>query len=433
MLLPLIATLAVTSTAVYADGRDDRTLLPQHLVNRNLPEQLEPHRLGDEFAPFSAAADVLISSSLSFDGVGPGPFHGFFFADLVVAVDIFEIGDINLDLYALGMSASNGYRATTALLPGLAGHIHLELFELAGEPVLFDVLATDLDVVTLGEGLLLETTPLEGFLGGFRWNSLELRCLFGGRVFWGGDDLFHLAFNALDGVVGGAYTFWFRGYGGDPNQLRPVGHYAQLYGRVSPIRGATIAAEYVARIGGDENVAHAVMARADYLVFIEGLSLHAGYQFRWYQTGFGPFDDLWTPTVHPAVPFREDFYQTNSFEFLGLTPYFDQWSHTVMLEAKYRISMFEIFGELEWWIRFVSDKQEPARPVVTFGNELVPGVLNRAWYRAGVRLYPLADLPHFLVAQVTNKQVFAYGSPTIATPIRFIDQFVLQVEAEIRL
>jgi hypothetical protein len=429
-----LLTLALSSTPVYADGRDDRTLLPQHLVNRNLPGQLEEFRYGDELGPFSAAADVLLSSEVTLGKDTPAPFHGFFFTNAFFSLDIFEIADVNLNLLVLAMTASGGYRATNSVIPGFAAHLHLELFRLAGDPVLFDVLASDLDVVTLGEGLVRETTPLEGFLGGFRWNAFELRALFGGRVYWYGDDLFHVAFRAFDGLVGAGYTLWFRGYGGELDPFTPKAHYASLHGKWSPFDGGTIAGEYIARIGGPRTVAHAAMARGDYLQRFGDLALHAGYQFRWYQTGFGPIDQLWTPTTLPLTPLREDYYATSSFEILGLTPFFDQWSHTVMLEATFRLAMFEIFGELEWWLRFTSDvEKEPARPVYSAQGDLVPGVLNQIWYRAGVRLYPLDGLPHHLVAYFSNKSVFAQGSAINPTAERFLDVHGFFVEAEIRL
>lgn len=427
----VLLTSIAASPGVYGDGRDDQTLLFQRLVNRNLPEQLEGYRIGGDLAPFSLAADVLIDSQLPLTGDGLAPWHGFFFIDAFAALKVVESVDLNLNLFILNRTASGGFRLQSGVVPGFAGHFHPTLGIIDGHPLLFDVLAVDLDVVTLGQGLLLETVPLEGFRVGFRWNGLELQSTFGGRVFWPEDDLLHFALTALDGRVGVGVTHWFsgftEGYGSD-------GTYAQVFGKWPLLPGLTASAEYAARLGGPANLAHGLLGRADFLERWSNLSLHVGYQFRWYQQHYGPFDRLLTPSNVPTVPIRENYYVTNSYEYLWLTPLYDQWSHTAMFEARYFFGPFEVFVELEAFVRFFADREQaPPRVVTTLDQELLPNVLTKLYGSGGLRLYPLEGLPHRFAAYVTNKSVANDVELLGPSARRFLDLPLFLVEAELRL
>lgn len=430
MVVAFLAAIA-SNPDVYSDGRDDRTLLFQRLVNRNLPEQLEAYRVGRDLGPFSLAADVLIDSQLPLEGGRLAPWHGFFFVDAFVALEVVESVDLNLNLYLLNQTASGGFRLQSGVVPGFNGHFHPTLGIIDGHPLIFDVLAVDLDVVTLGRGLLLETVPLEGFRVGFRWNGLELQSTFGGRVFWPEDDLLHFALTGLDGRVGLGVTHWFsgftKGYGSD-------GTYAQLFAQWPITPELTVSGEYAARLRSPAGLRHGLLGRADFLERWSDLWLHVGYQFRWYQQHYGPFDRLLTPSNVPTVPIRENYYVTNSYEYLWLTPLYEQWSHTAMMEARYFFGPFEVFAELEAWVRFFADRdQDPPRVVATFDQELLPDVLVKLYGSGGVRLYPLEGLPHRFAAYVTNKSVADDLGLLQPSFRRFLDLPLFLLEAELRL
>lgn len=431
VLLALAATLTGASE-IYADGRDDRTLLLQKLVNRNLPGQLGPHRLGRNLGRATVAADLLLNFQSSLSEEGPTPFHGFFFMDTYISVEVAESIDINLNLLVFNKTASGGFRVLSEVLPGLSAHYHPRLGHWAGHPIELDVLAIDLDVTTIGNGLLLETVPLEGLLAGVRWNGLELRHVFGGRVFWPQDDLLNVTLTAYDGHLGVGYSRWFTT--ADEVGVDSSANYAHVFGRWSPIPAATVAAEYMVRLDGPERPAHALLGRADFTYRSDPVSLHTGYQFRWYESGSGPFDVVLAPSTLPNTPDREEYYATNSFEYLWLSPLYEQWSHTGMLEAILHAPPFEAFAELEVWLRFSADREQtPPRVLRTLQGDRLPGRVTTAFYRVGVRLYPLADRPYRFIAHVTNKSVSSFGNVRQPELARFIDQPVFSLEAEARL
>lgn len=439
-MLAALASLASLTLAapspVYADGRDDRTLLPQKLVNRNLPAQVALPRLGVGLGRFTAAADVQIGTQVPLDGEGPTPFHGFFVSDAYLSFRILEGLDVNLNVLMLNTTASGGFRVQSDVLPGLNAHLTLELGVHEGDPVILDFVTPDLDVVTLGEGLLVETIPLEGFRGGLSWRGWEMQVVFGGRVFWQQDDLLHFSLTALDGRVGGSFTQWFSGFftEEDGEVMAPAnGSYGALFGRWSPWPGLTFAGELGARFGGPKAISTAALGRADLVHQVADFAVHLGYQMRWYQTSFGPLDALSTPSTLPSVPQREDYYFTNSFEYLWLSPFFDQWSHTAMIEAIYRVEPIEIFVELEWWLRFAADSTAATPRLIDTRVGALPGQNSQAFYRFGARVYPFETLPHRMSAFVSNKSVFSFGNATVPTPIRFFDRPIVFVEAEVFL
>ena len=434
MLTFAVALLA--SSPVYADGRDDRTLFKQKLINRQLPEQLDaqPHRIGGDLGMLSAAGDVLLSTQLTLDGSPQALFHGFFYADTYVAVRLFEYVDVNLNVVMLNQTASGGYRVLSDVLPGVAVHLNLPIGMLGGEEVRLHALTNDLDLVTIGQGVLVEGLPLEGVMGGFTWNGLALTGLFGGRVFWQSDDFVNVTFTAFEGRLGAGYTNW-RNQSTVPEgtpfrPAAPDAHYAAIFGRVELFDGLDVSGEYTARLGGE--LSSAALGRADYTLRAKRFAVHAGYQFRFYQRGFGPADVLCSPTTIFATPAREDHYVTNSFEFLGLAPLYDQWSHTMMLEARGRIGMFEAFAESEVWIRTIDDAVSPARPIQTsYGRG--PGTSVHLFYRAGARLYPIADFPGRIVAFVSNKAVRSLPDVTAEIEQRFYHAPSVFFEAEVSL
>jgi hypothetical protein len=76
---------------------------------------------------------------------------------------------------------------------------------------------------------------------------------------------------------------------------------------------------------------------------------------------------------------------------------------------------------------------DPARPVYTRERDLVPGIVNQVWYRAGVSLYPFSGTPHRLMAFVSNKSVVAGSFVTAPVDRRFFDRPIFFVEAEVKL
>lgn len=435
-MLSLITALVFGATPViFADATDQRTLLPKKLVNRSLSTQLDEFRLGQDLGLLTMAADVQIGTQAPLDGMSPTPFHGFFVSDVYIEAQVIEGLDINLNLLMLNTTASGGYRVLADLLPGLAAHLHLDVATLLGDPVSFNFVTPDLDLVTLGEGLLVETIPLEGFMGALAWRGLEFRSVFGGRVFWQTDDLLHFSLRALDGAIGLGLTQWWSGYMDEPAEFEPKvdGRYAHIFGRWQPLPGLTLAGEYGARVTTAKPFAHSGLARADLLHRAGQFAFHVGYQARYYGQGFGPFDSLTTPSTIMSTPNREDYYATNSYEYLWLTPYFDQYSHTVVFEGQYHIGKFNLFAELEWWVRMVSDVQEPSRLVKNRRGDSFPGVLTQTYYKVGAALMPFPALPHRIAVYLSNKAVTSYQRVTIPVVERFIQRPILFVEAEVHL
>ena len=175
--------------AVYADGRDHWSLLPPGLMNRELKRQIagERHRWLADAGPVSAALETTLGYQ---QWVGQTPqtrFHGYFVLDGYVQLRPLDALDVNLGVALFNPSASDGYRVSADILHGLSVHWHPSLGVVAGERLHLDVLAVDLDTVTLGAGLLIERLPSEGIMGGLRWGIFEVRATGLGRalaVFW---------------------------------------------------------------------------------------------------------------------------------------------------------------------------------------------------------------------------------------------------------
>jgi hypothetical protein len=66
---------------------------------------------------------------------------------------------------------------------------------------------------------------------------------------------------------------------------------------------------------------------------------------------------------------QQDAYVTNPFEYLALSPNYDQWSHTVMSEGRLRVGLgLEAFGNTELWLRYASATSVPRSVVYTDGS-----------------------------------------------------------------
>ncbi|MEL6185446.1 MAG: hypothetical protein AAFU79_12555, partial [Myxococcota bacterium] len=191
---------------VHGDGRNHRNLLRKRLVNRDLAAQLEPWRLGDELPPFTAAVDAILGTQLPLEGSSPTPFHGFFVADVFLELEVLEGVALNLNLTTLNVTASGGFRVLSDILPGFAVSIHVPWSLFGEEPIYVDFVGPDLDLVTVGQGALLQDVFLEGFMAGLRWRDWELHAIFGGRVFWETDDYLYLGFEWNRRTLGVGYT-----------------------------------------------------------------------------------------------------------------------------------------------------------------------------------------------------------------------------------
>jgi hypothetical protein len=192
-----------------------------------------------------------------------------------------------------------------------------------------------------------------------------------------------------------------------------LGAYADL-----PLpKGFRAAAEFALRPRA--GLQSGAMGRADYLGRPSPLILlHAGYQFRWYQRGFGPRSQVVQPSVPFNTPQQEDVYATNSFEYLGLSALDDQWSHTVMLESRLRPEgRVQLFAQGELWLRYASNPNG----VIAFTPQGcgTPGRCSELFFRAGLTVRPWQKFVHRVNALITNKQVFAPQRADEPVPYRF--------------
>jgi hypothetical protein len=427
----LIAAPAHASEVV-ADTRDKTTLFRPRLLTRQLFEQLaEPnqeHRIGRNLGPVAAAVDAQVASTQVLSG-DFSRFHAFFIFDTFAALRSPYGFDFDLNLTLFNPSASDGVRVSSGVLPGGALHFYHELEVVPGKHARIDVLGTDLDRVTLGNGLLLEEWPLEGQFANLAYDGFYLRQYFGGRVFWPDDDLFTLSAGALDGKVEALFGGWtFREGSATAYYADLSAHWPLFADRVRV--GAEFAANLRerARFGG--------LLRSDYTDRAAGLQWHLGYQFRWYQRGFGPRRGLATPSTTFNLPYREDAYFTNSFEFFAVSDLFEQWAHTAMLEVEVPLGRyFRAFAEGEVVAGYASgDGAEPALFLATPRAHQLPGSWTEGFYRGGLRLHPWPGLPHRLSAVFTNKQVQTGRTMADTTDLRLRTEghyISLQLEASL--
>jgi hypothetical protein len=203
---------AAWASPVFADSRDEATLLPQHLVNRDLSAQLtqpdQAFRLCRLGASWATAADLAIGTQQAYFGGSQTSFHGYFLASTYASVMLWPGLEANLNVLFLNPSASIPYRAASQVTAGLALHAYFDVAQLAGHPLRLHVLGTDLDWVTLGRGLFVERTPLEGVLAAASWRDFELRWMFAGRVFWNDDNFAATTISALGGRLQLIHVQW---------------------------------------------------------------------------------------------------------------------------------------------------------------------------------------------------------------------------------
>jgi len=441
---------------VYADGRDAWSLQDQKLINRQLFEQLahpsQEFRLGRDLAPVAVAADAGVGAQVALPGSVQSRFHGFFLLESYWALRLFDGVEVNLNFNVFNPSASDGYRLSSQVNAGVALHLHKDVFDISGEPVTLDFVAIDLDLVTLGQGLLLERIPLEGHAASLRWGEIELRELFAGRTMWFDDDLQTVSLRLWDGAIEAMFTAWLTEDlpagipasldlpNGDPEPLmRDVAYFAGVSGNWSLHDSLRIGFEYAGRVRPPV-LKNGAMLRVDFLdrdlvPSWRRVELHLGYQLRFYQRGFGPRDTLVTATALPNLPMREDAYVTNSFEYLSVSRFYTQLSSTVMLETL--ISLTDgvtVFGDVEYWARLLADPRDGSKRVVyldRFGR--APGLGHRVYYRAGLQLQPWRSLPHRFKAYVANKFVASSFDAVLPDPRRFIHNPLVVLEVEVYL
>lgn len=397
------------SESLVLDGRDAFTLLDSHPLNHQLFLQLkEPRqafRLGPKDGYYTALADVEIGTQQAFDNAYAGRFHGWSVADTYAAVRPFNGLELNLNLLLVNPSASDGYRASSTVHPGVGLHVSRELFELAHHPLRLDVLGIDLGWTTTGAGLLLESTPLEGVVGIVRWKDWELRYLIGGRALWDDDDYDNVTLRVFDGLAELNLLTWqaVKDVDGTPKAAQV--NYATLTSRWPIFPFLHLSQEYGYRAAKKPKVG--TLIRVDTLLKDEPRwAFHLGYQFRYYQAGFGPREGLSTPTWPYNSLAQEDAYQTNPFEYLGISSAYDQWSHSVMAEGRARLfQSFEPYLNLEVIQRYARSKTVPRFVAYTPDGFRAPGERLRGYFESGLRYYPFKKLPHRGVFAVTNHAV----------------------------
>lgn len=446
----LAGQLLAATRAPWASGQDDWTLMPRKLVNRDLWLQVEaePYRVGG-LGALTVAADAAVGAQVTSQLERLTRYHGFFVLDAYAELRVARSIAVAFNLAALNPSASDGYRFSSQLLPGFALIIHHDLVDLAGSPLTVHFAAPDLDLVTVGRGLLVEETPLEGFAVGAAWRDLAFRTVFGGRAFWGDDDFLATTVSFAGGALGVSWVRWLTETVRSPVEY--ASPQATLQTESSPHYGRTLVADYVTahaaavlgerlRLSGEYGVRlarsprQALLARADWLALslLGGVALHLGYQFRWYQRGLGPRVSLVTPSTSPNLPYREDSYVTNSFEYLALTSYYDQWSHTVMAEVEVPATEWLVaFGHGELWLRTLSSPDAHVLYVPRFGR--APGTDAEVFYRAGLRVLPWVSRPHRLAVFLTNKLVASSDLARQADPRRFARSTVIALQVEVFL
>jgi len=175
LLMWLGAITSAKAQPVVADGRDPWTLLKSHPVNHQLELQLDSpdqgFRIGRRQGPLLALGDVDLGTQQKLANDPQTRFHGWFVLDSYWQIRAFDGLDLNVNLLLLNPSASDGYRASAMVHPGLGAHLYKDLFCLDGSPLTLHVLGIDLGWITTGNGLLLESTPLEGVVAAARFRA----------------------------------------------------------------------------------------------------------------------------------------------------------------------------------------------------------------------------------------------------------------------
>lgn len=419
---------------------DPWSLLDRPLANRRLPEQLaapsQRFRLSAGHETLVAAADALVQGQVPRKGVGPSVWHGFATVDLFLAARPAEVLDVSLNLLAYNVTASGGYRNRAGVSPGLAIHLHDRLGTLAGAPLDGDLIALDLGPVTVGHGLFVELSGMEGGVTRLQWGPAYLRFLLGGQVNWALDDLFLTTVDVYG--VNLNWLVWAQdGLRGAPQLLSLA---VETPGMPSWLR---LAAEGGVRLTGDESPPRfAGLARTDWIPGPLGpVTLHLGYQFRIYEQGYSPRGDarVETPRMGFGTPAREDTYVTNAFDYLQASVLYHQWSHTVMAEGQYDLNEWlALRGEVEhrWW--YFRDRVRPPRlsarddDLGGYAWPLLPAPIEELYYRAGLQVRVVPGQPHRLRGWVANKFIASRGWLSDGTALRFAEpawRITLELEA----
>ncbi len=413
------------------DGRDRFALFDSHPLNHQLFVQRndpgQSFRLGPQAGHWTALADIDVGTQQVLDADYQTRYHGWFVADTYAAFSPLRGVELNLNLLFVNPSASDAYRVSSMIHPGLGLHLARDLFDVDGDPLRADVMGIDLGTVTTGNGLLLERVPLEGVVAITRWRSVEARLLYGGRALWQDDDYKTLTFSVLEGKAELNLVQWQRR---DPPEgvLPPAddstyatsfpmdqAYYATLSSRWPISDVLHLSTEYGYRAKSRPRVGG--MARLDLNLHEEqAWAVHLGYQFRYYQAGFGPRDALITPSWPFNSLAQNDQYVTNPFEYHGISAGYDQWSHTAMGEGRVRFfAEWEAYLNSELWQRFARADAEPRFVAYTPDGFRAPGRRTFFFYELGLRFYPFRGLPHRGSFNITNHAIEADWS--ITTPV----------------
>ncbi|MFN3197592.1 MAG: hypothetical protein ACE366_04080 [Bradymonadia bacterium] len=429
--------------SIFLDGRDRWTLFEQRLLNRRLYDQLtvpsQSHRLSPQTLPerFTMAADGLTGFRLNLTPGGELPhFHGYFILDTFLALRAFEALEVNLNLVTFNPSASDGYRFSSDLISGLGLHASGTLAQIDGDPLEGEAVLFDLDTVTLGAGLWVEQLPLEGNAGGLKWRHWSLTQVMAGRIMWPDDDLYSLTLGALDGRVKLHYMAWLQSAATENSQL--VGASVDL-----PFGAFRVAAEYGVKVSNTTSdvdaFPQAAMLRLDWRqrALAGGrLDLHLGQQFRYYGAGSGPRRTPRETTTGPQLPWREQTYVTHPYEFLSISPDYDQRSYTAMGEVRWRFARhWSLMAQGEYWLRLVEQGSDgPIRVSSLPRGDRFPGVFHDFYYRAGLNWQLWYGLPHLARIHVSNKQVHSLiFDAAFQVQRRFIYDPALIFEVEVNL
>ena len=438
---------------LYSDGRDHWSLLPQSPLNRQLHEQLklpsEKTRLWQRpDSRFAFLADASTGGQQSLPGTGYDQtrYHGFFILNSFGAVRLFNALDVNLNLNFLNPSFCDGYHKSFQMLAGLSIHFHRTLLEIAHHPLRFHALLMDLDVVTFGEGLLIEQLPLEGFNFSFEWRHMSLSATIAARVFWHYDDLLMIPLKFFNGRLTLLTAMWYFTKPGpegesdsfdiirNSNDVQSFFPYIGISAHQDWQKKFRVAAEYLALVKNGR-IANATMFRADYKTdIISRARLHFGYQFRYYQKQFAPLEELSMPTTSPQIPAREDTYATNSFEYLGISPWFNQYSHTLMSEAQLNLTpQLQLYYELECWFRWAFSNKTDNKVLFLNNRTRAPGSWQSVFYDVGLRYRIFNGQPHQISIFISNKWVASDTAAITPMPVRFITEPLYGFELEVFL
>jgi hypothetical protein len=414
---------ARAQSSIFWDGRDAYTLFDRHPVDRQLFDQREaqPYRVFPYSDRFAALADLGIGTQQIWTGGAQTRFHGYFIADTYGAVRLVPGLEANLNLLLLNPSASDGYRVSSAVFPGLALHVRYPLMKLAGDRVRLDVVGPDLGWVTLGRGLLIEQTPLEGLMSGLTWRDMQVRYLFAGRGVYDDDDIGAVALSLFGGRVELTAIGWQIGQQTNLSQIGSQTNVVYGSAAIDQPLGAGFRVAVEGAVRAESTPRGAAMLRIDYMHRQEApIAVHTGYQMRFYSNGFGAHQEYSAPSWRFNVPAAQDMYVTNPVEFYALTQGFDVWSHTLMLEVRARLpGRLEAFADAEEWLRVAI--QQPVLYQVGYVDPRfnAPGQKLELFYRAGVRFHPWEGQRHRVSLSVTNKQIEAGTRVTDAVWVRF--------------